>query len=77
MQNPRISIRLQTYLLRSSCVATISHMGPNDDLEAGPSWREAESEVEDLLERVFAVWCVLLLASLADQPGSFMMDLAQ
>jgi len=32
--------------------ATISRAGPNDDLEAGPSWREAESEVEDLLEKV-------------------------
>jgi len=47
--------------------ATISHARPNDDLEAGPSWREVESEVEDILERVFAVWCVLLSASLADQ----------
>jgi len=32
--------------------ATISRAGPNDDLEAGPSWREAESEVEDLLEKL-------------------------
>ena len=43
--------------------ATISHTGPNDYLKAGPSWCEAESEVEGLLERVFAVWCILLLAS--------------
>jgi len=26
--------------------------GTNDDLEAGPSWREAESEVDDLLEKL-------------------------
>jgi golgi SNAP receptor complex member 1 len=32
--------------------ASISRAGTNDDLEAGPSWREAESEVEDLLEKV-------------------------
>ena len=33
--------------------ASISRTGTNDDdLEAGPSWREAESEVEDLLEKV-------------------------
>lgn len=32
--------------------ATISRAGAEHDLEAGPSWREAESEVEDLLEKV-------------------------
>ena len=32
--------------------ASISRAGTNDDLEAGQSWREAESEVEDLLEKV-------------------------
>lgn len=32
--------------------ASISRAGTNDDLEAGPSWREAEGEVEDLLEKV-------------------------
>ena len=32
--------------------ASISRAGTNDDLEAGPSWREAESEVEELLEKV-------------------------
>ncbi|KAF8506637.1 v-SNARE protein [Russula emetica] len=33
--------------------ASISRAGTNDDdLEAGPSWREAESEVEDLLEKL-------------------------
>jgi golgi SNAP receptor complex member 1 len=32
--------------------ASISRAGTNGDLEAGPSWREAESEVEDLLEKV-------------------------
>ncbi|KAH9982979.1 v-SNARE protein [Lactifluus volemus] len=31
--------------------ATISRAGAEHDLEAGPSWREAESEVEDLLEK--------------------------
>jgi Golgi SNAP receptor complex protein 1 len=45
--------------------ASISRAGTNDDLEAGPSWREAESEVEDLLEKV----CLLLSAFLAlDEP---------
>lgn len=45
--------------------ASISRAGTNDDLEAGPSWREAESEVEDLLEKV----CFLLFAFLAlDEP---------
>lgn len=33
--------------------ASISRAGTDDpDLEAGPSWREAESEVADLLEKV-------------------------
>ena len=32
--------------------ASISRAGADDDLEAGPSWREAESEVADLLEKV-------------------------
>jgi len=32
--------------------ASISRAGTSDDLEAGPSWREAESEVEDLLEKL-------------------------
>jgi len=31
---------------------SISRTGADHDLEAGPSWREAESEVEDLLEKV-------------------------
>ncbi len=34
--------------------ASISRSGA--DLEAGPSWRDAESEVEDLLEKVWAIW---------------------
>jgi len=32
--------------------ASISRAGTDDDLEAGPSWREAESEVADLLEKL-------------------------
>jgi Golgi SNAP receptor complex protein 1 len=46
--------------------ASISRAGTNDDdLEAGPSWREAESEVEDLLEKV----CPLFSAPLSfDEP---------
>jgi Golgi SNAP receptor complex protein 1 len=32
--------------------ASISRSGAEHDLEAGPSWREAESEVEDLLEKL-------------------------
>jgi hypothetical protein len=32
--------------------ASISRAGTDDDLEAGPSWREAESGVADLLEKV-------------------------
>ncbi|KAI0308269.1 v-SNARE protein [Multifurca ochricompacta] len=34
--------------------ASISRAGTEHDLEAGPSWREAESEVEDLLEKTNA-----------------------
>ncbi|KAN0133314.1 hypothetical protein V8E53_009038 [Lactarius tabidus] len=36
----------------SRLAATISRSGAEHDLEAGPSWREAESEVEDLLEKL-------------------------
>ena len=32
--------------------ASISRSGAEHDLEAGPSWRDAETEVEDLLEKV-------------------------
>jgi hypothetical protein len=39
----------------SRLAATISRSGAEHDLEAGPSWREAESEVEDLLEKVRAI----------------------
>jgi Golgi SNAP receptor complex protein 1 len=42
--------------------ASISRAGTtnDDDLEAGQSWREAESEVEDLLEKVRSVSSVPL-----------------
>jgi Golgi SNAP receptor complex protein 1 len=54
--------------------ATISRAGTNDDLEAGPSWREAEGEVEDLLEKVrFMPSTPLSLDELRDQPGRFAM----
>jgi len=36
----------------SRLAASISRAGTHDDVEAGPSWREAESEVEDLLEKL-------------------------
>ncbi len=45
----------------SRLVAPISCAGPNDDLDAGPSWHEVESEVEDLLEKV----CLLFDASVS------------
>lgn len=40
--------------------ASISRAGADHDLEAGPSWREAESEVEDLLEKVRSLFSVPL-----------------
>jgi golgi SNAP receptor complex member 1 len=41
--------------------ASISRAGTsNDDLEAGQSWREAEGEVEDLLEKVRSLLSVPL-----------------
>ena len=51
--------------------ASISRAGTNEDIEAGPSWREAESEVEDLLEKVRCPSCPSLLMSLGNRPGSF------
>jgi golgi SNAP receptor complex member 1 len=50
--------------------ASISRAGTNEDIEAGPSWREAESEVEDLLEKVRCP-CSSLSMSLGSRPGSF------
>ena len=50
--------------------ASISRAGTNEDIEAGPSWHEAESEVEDLLEKVRCP-CPSLSMSLGNRPGSF------
>jgi Golgi SNAP receptor complex protein 1 len=48
--------------------ATISRSGAEEhDLEAGPSWREAESEVGDLLEKVRAIYAPRLLAPNANR----------
>jgi hypothetical protein len=55
--------------------ASISRGGTNDDdLEAGQSWREAESEVEDLLEKVrFPVICASLPRRAQETDGCFAM----
>ncbi|KAI0275131.1 V-snare-domain-containing protein [Gloeopeniophorella convolvens] len=36
----------------SRLAASVSRAGTDNDLEAGPSWREAESEVDELLEKL-------------------------
>jgi Golgi SNAP receptor complex protein 1 len=53
--------------------ASISRAGTaaDHDLEAGPSWREAESEVEELLEKVRPPLCPRLFSpstSVEDRP---------
>jgi hypothetical protein len=52
----------------SRLAASISRAGTNEDIEAGPSWREAESEVEDLLEKV-RCQCPCLSINLGNRPG--------